>query len=456
MKESLTNNLGLKLLSIGAAFFVWLVVVNISNPVIPQSKEIPVEVVNGEMLAKKQLTYDIVEKSSVTIRYEIHTLDAYKIHSTDFKAYIDLADLYEPTGSVPVQIEVLKNKELLGRDISSNITTKPEVLHVKTERLQQKPFVLQVKYDGKPEDGYEPGTTKLSVDTVTVSGPESLVGQINSVGIEVKASGASSDVSGTASPKFYDANGNELTLGERVTVNINEITYQTQILKVKSLTLDFEVDGQVADGYRFTGVTCDVKNVSVVGMTSALASVNTLVVPGSMLNIDGASSNRTVEVDLTQLLPANTTLAGDIRKATVTLKVEPLMIKNIALKISDITLTGALAEYHYAMEPTEITVSVEGLAEDLDRLDAADLHASLDVTGWLVGSQKGNLKYDLDRAFEVTNITEFNVMVAEKSDDSTASESSTGTETENSTEKAAEKSAETEILSSEAVEAGAP
>ena len=141
MKESLTNNLGLKLLSIGAAFFVWLVVVNISNPVIPQSKEIPVEVVNGEMLAKKQLTYDIVEKSSVTIRYEIHTLDAYKIHSTDFKAYIDLADLYEPTGSVPVQIEVLKNKELLGRDISSNITTKPEVLHVKTERLQQKPWM---------------------------------------------------------------------------------------------------------------------------------------------------------------------------------------------------------------------------------------------------------------------------------------------------------------------------
>lgn len=454
MKESLTNNLGLKLLSIGAAFFVWLVVVNISNPVIPQTKDIPVDVVNADLLAKKQLTYDIVEKSSVTIRYDIHTLDAYKIHATDFRAYIDLADLYEPTGSVPIQIEVLKNKELLGRDYSSNITTKPEVLHVKTERLQQKPFVLKVKFDGKPEDGYEPGTTTLSADSVIVSGPESLVGQINSVGVEVKTSGANSDVTGTASPKFYDANENELSLGERVTVNIEEITYQTQILKVKSLTMDFEVDGQVADGYRFTGVTCDVKSVPVVGMTSALASVNTLVVPGSMLNIEGASSDRTVEVDLTQLLPANTSLAGDVRKATVTLRVEPLETKDITLKISDITLTGALTEYHYAMEPEQITVSVEGLAEDLDRLDAADLHATLDVTGWLVGSQKGNLKYDLNRAFEVLNITEFNVIVSEKGEESSASESSTGAENEKTTEKSAEK--ETEILSSEAVEAGTP
>lgn len=453
MKERLTNNLGLKLLSIGAAFFVWLVVVNISNPIISQTKEIVVEVKNEDILTKKQLTYDIVEKSTVTIRYDIHTLDAYKIQVSDFNAYIDLADLYAPTGSVPVQVEVLKNKELLGRDISSSVSAKPEVLHVITERLQRKGFPLQVKPIGEVGDGYARGTTTLSAESVFVSGPESLVGQINSIGVEINIEGESSDLTGTVSPKLYDANGNELTLGERVSVNVNDITYQTQILKVKHLALDFEVEGQVADGYRYTGVECDVKSVPVVGSKSALADINTLVIPYTLLSINGAKNDKVIEVDLTQLLPENTSLAEDIRKATVTLKVEALEIRNIPLKISDITMTGALEAYKYSMEPAEISVRVEGLKEDLEPLKAMDLHASLDVTGWLPGTQKGNLKYDLDKELAVTNITDFNITVDEKVEGPGAAESSAETESTKATEKSAEK--ETELLSTDSVEAGA-
>lgn len=447
MKEKLTNNLGLKLLSIGAAFFVWLVVVNISNPVITKTMEIPVEVVNEDLLAKKQLTYDIVEKNTVTVRYDVHTLDAYKIKTSDFRAYIDLADLYEPTGSVLVKIEVLKNKELLGWDASSNITAKPEVLHVKTERLQRKGFPLQPRLTGEPEDDYTPGSTTLSVDSVYVSGPESLVGQVNSVGVEISVDGANDDRNGTAVPKLYDANGNELSLGERVTMDVSEVTYHTQILKSKYLTLDFDVDGQVADGYRFTGVTCDVKSVPVVGLKSALASINTLVIPRTLLNIEGASSDKVVEVELTQLIPENTSLAGDIRKATVTLNIEALEVQDITLKLGDITLTGAPAAYRYSIEPTELVVQVRGLREDLDGLKVSDLHATLDVTGWLPGTQKGNLKYDLDEAFEVLNITEFQVTVSEQDEESSSGESSSEEETEKISESAAE--------TTEAVEAGA-
>ena len=38
MKEKLINNLGLKILSCFLAFFVWLVVVNVSNPEVTGSK----------------------------------------------------------------------------------------------------------------------------------------------------------------------------------------------------------------------------------------------------------------------------------------------------------------------------------------------------------------------------------------------------------------------------------
>ena len=46
MKERLTNNMGLKLLSLFLAFFLWLLVVNVSNPEVERSREVQVEIVN--------------------------------------------------------------------------------------------------------------------------------------------------------------------------------------------------------------------------------------------------------------------------------------------------------------------------------------------------------------------------------------------------------------------------
>ena len=46
MKEKLTKNSGLKLISLLCAFFVWLAVVNVANPVTTDTKEVPVEPIN--------------------------------------------------------------------------------------------------------------------------------------------------------------------------------------------------------------------------------------------------------------------------------------------------------------------------------------------------------------------------------------------------------------------------
>ena len=56
MKERLTNNLGLKLISVFLAFFVWLFVSNVSNPLISDSVDVPVEIINEEILSNNNLT----------------------------------------------------------------------------------------------------------------------------------------------------------------------------------------------------------------------------------------------------------------------------------------------------------------------------------------------------------------------------------------------------------------
>ena len=211
MKERLKSNLGLKLLSVFLAFFLWLLVVNVSNPQQTASQTVQLDIINEDALTGAGLTYEIVGRSNVTIRYKVHMTNRSLISASDFRAYIDLSDC-NVLGTVPVKVEVLNHSNLV-----EDVEVDPMVVHVETEPLQEKEFTVRAIFNGEVAEGYDINSYEVNPETVTVRGPESLVGQITSVGIEINdIEGATEDVVGTAVPQFYDANGNPLNLGERV------------------------------------------------------------------------------------------------------------------------------------------------------------------------------------------------------------------------------------------------
>ena len=149
MEKKLSNNIGLKVLSVFLAFFVWLAVVNINNPEDSDSKEVPLDIVNEGILTSNGKTYELLtDKDTVTVSYRVRTLDKAGISASDFRAYIDLADIYEPTGAVPVKIEVKNNRRLLDTPVA-----KPGVIRVKTEDLQRKSFEIRAKVIGEAAEG---------------------------------------------------------------------------------------------------------------------------------------------------------------------------------------------------------------------------------------------------------------------------------------------------------------
>ena len=150
-------------------------------------------------------------------------------------------------GSVQVKIEVLNNKELI-----SNAESRPGVVRIQTEELQSKQFSLIMNTYGNLAEDYAINKAILTPDHVMVEGPTSQIGLINHVGIELNVNGLESGTDGTAEPVFYDANGNEITVSDRVHVSPAEIQYSLEVSKVKNLPLDFEVTGTAASGYIFS------------------------------------------------------------------------------------------------------------------------------------------------------------------------------------------------------------
>ena len=160
MKEKLTNNLGLKFLSIALAIIGWFMVVDVVNPLVEGTVEVPVEMINEDILTKADLTYEVVGKKSVTVTYQVRSRDRYRIKSSDFYASADLANLYDVTGSIPVNIEIA-NREIRAM-IEGTPETKPGVVRIQTEELQRKGFDIIPRISGEVEEGYAIGATKVS------------------------------------------------------------------------------------------------------------------------------------------------------------------------------------------------------------------------------------------------------------------------------------------------------
>ncbi len=413
MKEILTRNLGLKILSVVVGFFVWLAVVNVSDPQTTDRKEILLDVVNGEVMTKADLYYEIEGKrTSVSISYQVRTQDRMSVSSSDFRAYIDLADYYPATGTVPVYVEVLNNKDYL----VDAVTAKPAVVRIKTEQIQVKDFDLKVNPSGFEADGYEVAGYDLSEDMVTVKGPESVIGQINSVGIEVNIQGLRSEISGTAIPVFYDANNNQLALDGRVTVNVPEITYTVKILKSRRIPLVFEVGGQVASGYRYVGLQATAEDVAVVGPDELVSAIESIRIPASALDLEGASGDKLISVDVEDYLPDKDRMSIPWNsQVNVTLLVRQLSQRVIEVPTNRIIREGESDQNYYEYSLDSIEVTVEGLSEDLELLNVADIVLEMDVSGMGVGNYSGNLTFKgLRDNFSVVGYSDFQVMVRSK------------------------------------------
>lgn len=430
MKEKILHNLNIKIIAFCAAFIVWLAVVNIANPVITVTRDVDVQITNEEVLEKSNLTYEVVGKSTATVSCRARTRDASRIKASDFYVYADLSDMYDVTGSIPIQVEIVSNEDL----IQGTPTVSPGVIKIQTEPLQTKEFTLNAITTGEVESGYELGEITLDPETAVVKGPQSMVGQISSVGVEINVDGAAEDFSGTAEPGFYDANGNEITMSEQVQIEGGEVAYSVNILRLKEVPLNFIVAGNVAQGYKYAGAEATVASVTIAGESSDLESISEIRIQNPTLNVEGATEDVTTTVDLNDYLPTGVTLSGmDNSVINVTLKVEPLETERYTVSGSSVSLIGEQTSYDYSVNTESVTVRIEGLAEDLAQISSSDLTLSADVSdlgdGTYTVPVTVTINSDNSDLYEVVGTSSFSVTVSARDQQAT-----TETETESATE----------------------
>lgn len=390
MKKKLTNNLLLKILSLVIAFGLWIIVINIDDPVDEKSfSNIKVNLVNTNVLTEQNKVYEVINNTdSVRVRVEASRSLLESLSSADIMAEADFTKMAEDE-TVEINFYSLRSNEAI-RNISGSISK----VELNVENKKTKRLVLNTETQGEPMDGYVVGTINMDQNRVEVSGPESIISRISSAVLQVDISDSSSEISTYADVILYDVDGKEVS-SKQVTMNTGFVKVTIPILKTKEVPVSVETTGVPAEGYGATGmVEQSVSKVTIAGEDRAISGINKIVIPAEDIDITGSTQNFVKTYSIKKYLPENVVIVSDTGKITVTVYIESK--KEVLFKVPAEQVYIMGVPEGYTAEPDEsvdeFNLYLFGMKKDLDEIKADEIQGYIQVDNWMESEEMEKLE----------------------------------------------------------------
>lgn len=398
MKIKLSHNIGLKIISILSAFFLWLVIINIDDPTITtRIYGIPVTVKNENAITEAGKCYEITSSQTVNILVKGKKSVVDTLTSKDFSAVADL-EKYSITNAVPVEVSLTSRFS----SIPEITEGKNQTLIVSIEDYVSKQFNVEAKTSNSAEEGYYMSKDELSIspNRIVVSGPDSVIKKIKTVRVNVDISGVSGDFRTISEPKAYDTNGNSVTHSKLV-FGIKNINVSGSPLIIAEPEIKLKVNGQPAADYQITGTSVSLNSVKIAASQKVLKTISDIAIETDVSNLTESLEQ---EYELTELLPEGVKLLSENTKATVKVEIEKLSEKTVDFTARDIKFVNLISDVSVDYDAdTKLSVTVKGLENALEKVDVSSLVPKIDLENLKIGKQKAAIMFEEIEGVEYLN-----------------------------------------------------
>ena len=422
MKNRLTRNLSLKILSLLIGVLVWLVVVNIDNPVITRSFILQdVELLNEAYIdATGKVALKTEEQTSIRVTVKGARKTLSRLSTSDIKATADLQQAVSlDTNPVMIPINVT-----VSGIVSTNISVTPQNLSVTLEDKVSSEFIVAVNNgDSKPGSGYEIGSQTVSPEKVRITGPRSLMKKIDKVNVNINIGGATSDQTTQGSVVVIDKNAESLTDVQMSNLKIDnggQVSVTTKLWKVRTdVALEAGSTGTPEDGYRVDNVTSVPSTVSVAGSKEALDNLRkngNKIVVSEKVNVSEAASDVEQKVDISQDLPDEIKLtSGTSSEALLTAVIVPDDSEIFVIPTSKISVENLPEGMQAAFSLEKIEIRVRAVDEDTDikSFYVSRVKASVNLEGESEGTEYFPVFVDLPEGFELIEDVTAQITISE-------------------------------------------
>ena len=320
MKLKLTDNLFLKILSVGIAVLIWLVVMNINDAEKTKVFSKSVKLINTDVITENGKVFRVVEGTdyvNVRVRTRKSVID--ELSADDFIVTADMQkDLKLNNTMVGISVEC-KNRNV---KVDEHVTLSRSNVEVSIEDSATEQFQVHVRKVGTENDGLVVGSLIPEQTIIKITGPISLVQRIKTVEAPVDVTGIPVTSVRTCELKLIDGLGGEIDntylnyVGKADGINVT-----VTMLNTKTVPLRFTYSGTPAENYIVKDVSYKPETIEIAGTGSVLSGISRWEVPAEAVNVDGIDDELQLVVDLTEYLPPGVVLK-DEEASTVLVIVE--------------------------------------------------------------------------------------------------------------------------------------
>lgn len=425
-KRKITDNIPLKIMSVAVAVVLWLIVVNIDNPIGTNYYTINgVELINKEYVESSdtigKMCMPEQNQDSIKIAITASKKIRDKIKVTDISAVADLQQAVS-LDTNPVMVPITVTCSVPG--VSSNdIKVTPQNLSVNLDEKETQEFVVNVsRGDTKPGKDYEVGSLTANPEKVRITGPKTLVNKIDKVNATIELDGNTQDFTQDVNLTIIDKNQEALSDSEMNSLRIEnnaKVVVTARLWKIRQgVGISASYVGTPADGYEVGSVKTVPDTISVAGSIEGLESLaennNVITIPADSIDISGESKDVEKKISLNNLLPDNVKLTSDSSEDVwVTVNILPVGSKEFDIPTKNIEVKNKPDDLQVTFETAQIELRIKSDTKNMDDLDAQkDIKLSIDLDGKKEGNYEVPVKVVLPDGYETVEDVTTEVVIS--------------------------------------------
>ena len=384
IRESATRHVGVKILSIVLAIFLWGYVVS-SDTSITRSKVLSgvgVQLTGQTILQRNNLALltDVTSQlASISVEVEVSQSNYALVSSSNVDVVLDLSNITR----AGTQVLSLRASTPYGR--VTNIW--PESVELQVEQLDTRYVPVNVEFVGDVREDYWYNAASVNPSSITVSGPASVVQQVSEAVAQVDVTDRTEPFNRSWTLNLMDGDGNILPTNV-LTRTSTSSTVRTEVYPTKTIPISTEISdvfkGTVAEGFEITGVSISPESATVAADAELLESLDVLrITPISISNMRNSYSARASISELSgfeNISPEQVYVTIEVAE-----QIASQVVDNVVVRYVNVS-----ADFRVSMDDTQsqITVIATGPRSAVSELTADDLIAVVDLANYGPGEHE--------------------------------------------------------------------
>lgn len=375
LRKLLDSQLLWAIIALVVALAMWVYVTNQNADEFKRTfRAVRVEFVGEDILRQsRNMVITDPDYSTVTIEVVGPRRIVSSLRESDLVAQVDVSKLNQAAYTSQSYTIVFPD----GSDVSSLSTTSrtPETINFMVSKLVSRTLQVRGSFDGSLAEGYTAETPQFEPSTITITGPEAYIKDVDYAWVTFGAENVSQTYSVETGFTLMDKDGNACSI-EEISFSDDLVTATLPILIVKDVPLTVELvsgGGATSENVRVTIEPYD--TITLAGDSATLARKNRIVLATIDLADFSSSFSDTYPIPLDD----DTINMTGITEAKVTIEVVGLTTKAFTIRSQNLSCINVTEGYDYTILSENLEVVLRGPEEMLEKIGGENITAVADL-----------------------------------------------------------------------------